>query len=47
LGLGLSLRLLPGAILLRAASGAGLRLGTHTGLAQRTLGIPPGVALLV
>lgn len=47
LGLELSLRVLPWTILLRDSSAAGLRLGTHTRLAQRTLGIPSGVALLV
>jgi len=46
-GAGLSIRLLPGTILLRATSGAGLRLGARARLAQRTLGIPPRVALLV
>jgi hypothetical protein len=37
----------PGPYYYRDASGAGLRLGTRACLAQRTLGISPGVALLV
>src|SRR5262245_35662114 len=47
LGLGLSIRLLPGTILLRATSATGLRLGARARLAQRALGVPPRVALLV
>lgn len=49
MGLGLSLRVLPGTILLRDAlsPGTGVRLDADTRLAQRALGIPPGVALLV
>lgn len=47
LGLGLSIRLLPRTILLRATSAAGLRLGARARLAQRALGVSPRVALLV